>query len=264
MKGSGEQTDFRDNDVQAYLDDLMSADERAAFERRLAEEPSLRQRVEQHRAIERSLQRQFTPPSRSQLLAAAGLHEHKRLSFEDAKRGPASQRRGHRWFALAASIAAVALGGWLLFNTLAPLRTNPDSYMAQRSLQAAYQHEVDTGMQPDWVCETESQFAKVFADRFRQPLMLKGAVTGRAAGLAYGHTISRRTVYVLAEVRGKPVIVFVDRRSHDEGERLPESSDLNLFRRDLGPLVLYELTPWNKPALLEDFYIPEKRPENDN
>ena len=61
-------------------------------------------------------------------------------------------------------------------------------------------------------------------------------------------------------MNGEPVIVFIDRVERDSGQTVDETSGLNLFNRRLGLLVLYELSPLEKPALLELFYDPNADP----
>ena len=46
--------------------------------------------------------------------------------------------------------------------------------------------------------------------------------------------------------------------SADSQPKLPKDSGLHLFRRELGGLVLYELSPLAEPQLLTLFIIPPK------
>ena len=63
----------------------------------------------------------------------------------------------------------------------------------------------------------------------------------------------------MARVHGQPVIVFVDRiRAEREQQQLPPNSELHLYRREVGKLVLYELSPLDRPYVLDSFYIPDK------
>ena len=63
-------------------------------------------------------------------------------------------------------------------------------------------------------------------------------------------------MYALARVDGQPVVVFVDRAERDPSTLQEPTEGLHLFRRPLGGLVLYELTPLEYPALLEQFFLP--------
>ena len=269
MSGSGKQLGHVDKRINLYLDDLLDANERAQFEADLESDADLRRRFHQYRAIESSLQRQFEPPSATKLVSAIDTAENgtyscerggfKRRDTDDNGGGHAGgwSRPVYRRFAIAASFAAILVGGWLVVRSLSPMWRSPDTYMEHRTLAAAYEHAVKTGYKPDWVCENDQQFVSAFLSRFHQPLLLGSVTDGEAVGLAYGNTISRRTIYVLGKVKERPVMVFVDRSSADHDYQLPESSDLHLFRRELGRLVLYELTPWEEPAFLHAFHIPD-------
>ena len=122
-----------------------------------------------------------------------------------------------------------------------------------------YADSVANDMEPEWTCDTESEFADSIRSHFGQaaviPFELPEGVA--ALGLAYCNSISRRTVYLLAEVNDEPVVVFIDRVEADPGQMVDETSGLNLFNRRLGLLVLYELSPLEKPALLQLFYDPD-------
>ena len=46
------------------------------------------------------------------------------------------------------------------------------------------------------------------------------------------------------------VVVLMDRKGDDRKLKLPETSNLHLFRREVGPLVLYEISPLNEQRVL--------------
>ncbi len=74
-------------------------------------------------------------------------------------------------------------------------------------------------------------------------------------GLTYCGGLSRYTTTMLARVDGQPVMVFVDRRENDEQIVPPDpKTGLHLFRKELGDLVLYELTPFAEPRVMEYLY----------
>jgi hypothetical protein len=66
---------------------------------------------------------------------------------------------------------------------------------------------------------------------------------------------------MLARVNGLPVMVFVDRANADTHPTLPSGENkLHLFRKELGPLVLYELTPLDRPNVSDYLYLAEVPP----
>jgi hypothetical protein len=77
------------------------------------------------------------------------------------------------------------------------------------------------------------------------------------AGLAYCHSITRDTVCMVGSADATSrIVVFIDRLEKDTQPVLPAESGLHLFRRELGQLVLYEVSPKDHPILLDWFYIP--------
>jgi hypothetical protein len=80
-------------------------------------------------------------------------------------------------------------------------------------------------------------------------------------GLHYLGGLSRYTTAMLARVNGKPVLVFVDKSSNDTHPAEPTAkSGLHLFRKELGPLVLYELTPLDHPSVMDYLYLSDVPP----
>jgi hypothetical protein len=78
-------------------------------------------------------------------------------------------------------------------------------------------------------------------------------------GLAYLGGMSPHTTAMLARVDQSPVLVFVDRLERDQPQAMPEpSSGLRLFRKQLGELVLYELTPLTAPRVMDFLSLAEK------
>ncbi len=246
-----------DTRLDAYLDDVMTPDERAVYQRKIESDEPLRDQVELQQDIDQSLRRLFAPPSADRV--TAGIAE-VRQSKSHKLPAPAKRDWGAvpRRLAAAAAIVAGVFGGWLTWNALQPSSvSNP--YGPWRSIEVVYADSVANDMEPEWICDTESEFADSIRSHFGQAAVIPFELPdGMAAlGLAYGNSISRRTVYLLAEVNNEPVIVFIDRVEADPGPTVDESSGLNLFKRRLGLLVLYELSPLEEPTLLQLFYDPD-------
>ncbi len=59
----------------------------------------------------------------------------------------------------------------------------------------------------------------------------------------------------MARVNNSPVMVFVDRLEADVHPELPEvCAGLRLYRKELGSLVAYELSPFDKPQVIDQLY----------
>jgi hypothetical protein len=79
-----------------------------------------------------------------------------------------------------------------------------------------------------------------------------------ALGLSYSNTISPRTMLLLTEVAGESVLVFIDRRDTDDERSLFRGDDIHLFRRNVGDLVLYELSPFENRRVIDYFFNPDE------
>jgi len=226
--------------VEAYVEGRLTGDDLAAFERSLADQPSLRAQVELLVRIEASVRRVADPPPLERLAAIAddAVRTHRADTMRPAPR---------RWLAVAAGLAAAVVGGWLI---VAALRQPGGAYDAgpRVTFAQAYHQWADQGFQPQWVCKDDQEFADTFRTAFGQGLVpLEPPAGVRLLGLAYCHSLSRGTIGVLAVVDGRPVAVFIDRADRDAEVEPP--GDLRQFRTRHGRLVLYELTPWDEPRL---------------
>jgi hypothetical protein len=234
----------------------MTPDESAAYQRKIESDEPLRDEADLQQDIDQSLRRLFTPPSADRV--TAGIAE-VRQSKSHKLPAPAKRDRGAvpRRLAAAAAIAVGLFGGWLIWNAVGPKGSG--GYGEWRNFETVYANAVDNDMKPEWTCDTEPEFADSIRSHFGQAAVIPFELPdGMAAlGLAYCNSISRRTVYLLAEVNDEPIIVFIDRVEADPGQTMDESSNLNLFNRRLGLLVLYELSPLEKPTLLQLFYDPD-------
>ena len=243
--------------LDAYLDGAMTPDQCAEFQREIDSDDNLRRQIEIQTEIDQAMERLFQPSSVERIpIGNADLHgsEPYQLPSTAMRDWGAVPRR----LAVAAALVAGVFGGWLTWNALQPSSvSNP--YGPWRSIEVVYADSVANGMKPEWTCDNELEFAVSIRDHFGQAAVISFELPdGMAAlGLAYCNSISRRTVYLLAEVNDEPVIVFIDRVEADQGLTLDESSGLNLFHRQIGRLVLYELSPLEKPALLELFFDPD-------
>jgi hypothetical protein len=76
-------------------------------------------------------------------------------------------------------------------------------------------------------------------------------------GLSYAGGLSRDTTAILCLVSGEPVVVFVDRQSVDNAMALSnQNKEINIFRREAGDLVLYEVSPLESSQVLDYLVVP--------
>lgn len=226
--------------LDAYLDQQLSPSDRAAFERDLATDPALRAELELQTSIDTSIRRRFVyvEPSPAEMLRPAGPR-------------PLAARRWTRVLAAAAMLALVgAVAAYFLLRSPEPSRMSPERF---------YSIVEAGGWKPSWTCKSEPEFATAVSKQFQ----LKGeslAVPFDTPGMTLvGWTfatqyprampLSDRCLNLFATVDGKPVLVLMDHLRNDR-EIKPSDPCLNVFRREVGPIVTYEITPLTEPRVI--------------
>lgn len=248
--------------LEAYLDGVMPPAEREAFAAKVESSPSLKAEVERQAMIDASLHRCCAAPDPQGVLSRLRPREGAARSTRGAaprKTAPSFTLRGPwRPLAAAALIGLIAFSGW---RTWVSYRgTSATSRYPAKALHLTYQDLLANGFKADWECKTEEQFVSTFKKKLGQPLALGPLPENiSVGGLLYVYSISPRAIAVLATVFGEKVLVVVDRAKVDKGQSIPPESGLHLFRREVGGLVLYEVTPLDEPHLLNSFYRPTDR-----
>ena len=245
-----------DSRIEAFLDDRMDSSEKQAFLDLLHQDPELRAEFDRQRAIDASLRRICDESRLDPLLGRLETALHNAPETRLAARSPVRVWRG---FAAAALLAFSVCGVWYSWNVSKP-KPIANVYEPQRwrSFETVYYDTIRNGFKPAWICRDERQFQRAFSDRFRQPLLLSALPSGiTAGGIAYSNTITESTINVLGKVDGTPIMIFVDKVAADHGPPPPPPPQLHLFRREIDNLVLYELTPLDRPHILPFFYNPK-------
>lgn len=251
--------------LEAHLDGRLGEDDRRTLEARLAADPAARAELAFQQRIDAALRRVAVPSDPSALLARVN-------AAQRAGRVLALQRQVRRMRIVRLAVAAVLVlavggGGWLGWSWWRGTTTPEERYYSDqlwRSLETVYRDEVKGGFKADWECKTEHEFARTFYMRFGQGLLLATLPDGiKSIGLSYCNSLSKKTTHLLATVNGQKVIVFVDRKPGPDAPEpsLSAESKLHLYKRELGRLVLYELSPLDHPYLLDVFYDPQKSTE---
>jgi len=242
--------------LERYLDGLLSDEERAEFERRLQTDPALAAELDRQHAVDESLRRLFAPPvMRADMIVSAQRNGR-------GLRLVASSTRPRRWLAPLSAAAVLVLAiviGWYNWPRSPTQPVDPYAPKPWKSMADVYRTESSDGFVPDWVCRDDRQFAGTFRRRLGQPLLVAQAQIASATGwgISYWNCVSEDTVCVLARIDETPIMVFVDRAESDATRALPPAeAGLHWFRRDVGALSLYELSPLDSPRLLDAFYLP--------
>lgn len=206
--------------------------------------------------VDEVLRRMIVPPSPDRLsaIAARAVEE---VAAADGPWEAAPRRLPRRTIGLAAGLLAALGGAWLAWSAVAPrgARTSPYD-TGWRSFETAYRDWTAPGFEPKWVCRDRARFAETFRATLHQPLALGNLPPGtETVGMIVCNSLSPRTTCVMARSAGEPVVVFVDRVERDFAVTPP--SGLNMFRHEIGRLVLYEVSALPAPVLLHAFQLPE-------
>ncbi len=206
-----------------YLDGRMAGAERAAFEAELERRPDLRAAADLQARID------------EQLLRALG-------------RGRPQETARARWgwwrYAAAAAVLLAALP-LLWFGVRRALETD---------LEAAYRRTVAAGFRPAEVCTTDGEFRRWVWGKYQAGLAPEPDRGGvEFVGWSYSTVLGPYTALLLARADGREIVVVMDRKEQAAAfpPSLPRLPGLNVFKREIGKLAFFEVTPLDHPAVIE-------------
>ena len=253
MNGYHEHTP--DEQLERYLDGLLSEEERAEFEQRLQQDPALESAVRAEAELQAKLRASFTPRDVS-LEEISGWFRQSEVSQKSAASKPS-----RRLAVVAAIVAAAAVWMFALTNWNRGTR-DIQPFFERRPLVALYQETIEQGFRPYYFCEDEERFARTFRKRQDVPLALRSLPDDRRmVGLSYLGGLSRDTTAMLAYADDTPIVVFVDRTEADDRvvatKSLAEFEQLRVHRSELGELVVYEVSPFDAAKMAPYLQIDE-------
>lgn len=108
-------------------------------------------------------------------------------------------------------------------------------------------------------CETPEEFQEWVELHFKRSVrpVLDGDEGLTFVGWNYDNLLSDQTVVMVGEARGAGVVVILDRVSADRELPSHEGEGLRVFRREIGDLVFYEVTPLDEAVFLPTFELVE-------
>jgi hypothetical protein len=226
--------------IDEYLDGLVAGAERAAVERTIAADARAAAEVKLQGEIDGSLKRLFAEPVGERDVVA-------RLAPQSGSEAVARIGPRVRWkfLGLAAAVLLVGLAGLWAALVLSEDRTD--------RLSPLYKGEVANGFVPQEVCTDAAQFAGWTKEHYGQALYPADDRAGvTLVGWSYGRAVSNYSGVLLAKVEGTPVVVVVDKVSEEGLRKLPEPTDptLHRYRKRVGGLVMYEVTPLDRARVL--------------
>jgi hypothetical protein len=235
------------SNLDLYCDGLLAGAELRAFEEQMASDPQLRAQVEAQKQIDDSLRRVLVAPE-APSVPREESYSLKPSAFTRLRRSP--------WIAIAAMLI-IGISAWRVWDVYYAQHTEELTYLGgpPRTMDTIYQVEKDRGFVPMWECKNDKEFATTFWKNLGSALTFRNPPPNVASlGLSYGNTVglSPQTVYMLFKIDGKEVIVFIDKKTNDQKPQLT-TPGMNLFRRETGEFVLYEMTPLEKPIVYEKF-----------
>lgn len=209
--------------LEDYLDGRLEGAERAAFEAELGRRPDLRAAADLQGWIDEGLVR------------ALG-----REGVEATRRSPWG-----RWRYAAAAAVALAALPLLWFGVKRALETD---------LEAAYRRTLAAGFQPAEVCTTDGEFRRWVWEKYQAGLAPgpdRGGV--EFVGWSYSTVLGPYTALLLARADGREVLVVMDRKEQAAAfpPSLPRLPGLRVFKREIGKLAFFEVTPLDHPAVIE-------------
>lgn len=241
--------------IDAYLDGELQGPDLSAFEVALASDVALQAEVNAQRSIDESLARLFErdDPVPLPAGAVASTLGESPLRLVGDPAGPAVEaaprRRPRVWWAAAAMLAAACVG--LYVTGAIDIARLFDARNSVIGPEVVYERKVRTGFLPDWVCENDEQFIQVTRDMWGESFLVSSTDDVKIVGWSYYEPVlSAQTAILLATVNNKQVIVAIDRKDNDRSVTLPSSSGLKKYRKVVGNLVFYEISPLDEPRVL--------------
>ncbi|MGD9688625.1 MAG: anti-sigma factor [Phycisphaerales bacterium] len=246
--------------LDLYLDGALDDERRAEFESAMARDAALRDAVTLQRSLDLELRSAFTLDPSSLTIAGVAAPDRHVAEHAGETSGPAPLARIGPWrswiLGIAAVIALCAAGLWSYTMT----RGDGPRYIEPAELYARLKFN---GFKPEFVCTTDEEFNAAVTRRLGSGLLVAHAPDIELLGWAYGNDylgqiVGPKTLVLMCKLDQKEhVIVLMDQASSDRTLTLPPDSGLNIFRRRVGPLVLYEVTPLDEQRVLPHAYEPK-------
>ncbi len=225
-----------------YVDNELTPEERAEFEKAMNADPALRAEVELQNRIDASLRELFDASNMSPIKTPA-----------PARRNPQLLRRVAAILLFAVSMGVVY---WQFRGEFgpSPFADPPALTSSARTMQAYYDEAVAGGFEPGWVCSGE-QFENTFRSRFGQRIVLDDLPNNvKISGLGYAKIRTAQTVSVYARVDDQPVLLFVE-PAITTGTLTPMKEGFYRHERTMGRLLIHEVSQFPEPQILDHISV---------
>jgi hypothetical protein len=226
--------------LDAYLDGRLHPAEAAIVEQLVVHDSRAQGSIALQRRIDAAIRIRFTPPA---AIRIEGL-----TTETHASPVVTAGRKLQPWrMAAAAALVLATIGVYANWY----IRSRPPAAAPFQpvAMGEAFASRLAGGFQPEWVCESDEIFRETFEYRLGRGVTLLPSAGVEMVGMGYDTTLSPSTVSVLMRVDGREVMLFVDRLKTDT--RTHEAPPgLKLHRREVAPLVVYELSPFDEARVL--------------
>ena len=245
--------------LDAYLDGQLSGAERSAFEARLARDPALAGAREAQRRVDAGLRGLFVIPPFIPLPMSGhptGTNGHPSNGHPVTPATPAATTgtAGYGWAGIKSAIlstkgllAGLALlavllgvGGWLAYL----------QFTAPHQLTFAEIYQQQVRVTPNGSVDG-SQVETVASQTIGYGIRLKSHPANvKLVSMSAAHVLSPHTFVLQARREGQDVVLLADRACEDAPAAAAAGCGMHQFRREIGGVVFYELTPLDEPMLL--------------
>lgn len=236
---------FENSKMEEFFDNLLDEKQRARFLDEMEGDESFDRKRELQARIDQALLRRFD-------LSITNIDG---AFLPDEVESPSLSASLWSRRNLLLSLAAV-LCGLLIYGVIGLLSDDRSPHFQIQPLAELYNQELDRGFKPYYECRDMQRFSKTFEHRLGVPLTLAQMPDDRKMlGISYLGGTSRMTISMLCEVKGMPVIVFVDvdETHNPDVTQLADDSKVSIFTIQRDGVVFYEVTPHRSPNMIDYF-----------
>ena len=251
-----------DFQFDAYLDGTLSPERAAEFERVLATDAGLAKQVSAARRVDAELRQMFAVPAVGAGLGfGTGLGLGSIASNEGRAEGRAEGQQAAAVVHEPAGVIRPARGRGRLVGLVAAGVLMLAAAMVVRFVTAEsddsmlaleFERQTAGGFTPAIVCTTDEAFAEWTRVAFGQPLEPRGLGSNvELLGWSTSNLVPNYAGLLLARVDGKGVMVVMDKPKELGDAKDGRLGSLRTFERHIGGVRLIEVTPLEKPMLVD-------------
>jgi len=224
--------------IDQYVDQRMDPAAQRRFEALIASDPRLRAEVNLRQSADASLRRLFAPPAALPALQSPAAN--------------GDRWRLYRRFAAAAAILLlIGTGAFAYIRATDPAR----QWRRQGPGSAARAYDLvveKNNFVPAWTCQSDDDFAQYAREHTGEGWHVVGPENLKLVGWTYvPNELTENTTVLLATLDQEKIAVLAGEARFDRGVTLPANTKLHIFRKQVGDVVFYEISPRCKPSVVQ-------------